>query len=259
MDKLENSFDILSVEERGRVLPGLRNIVKPRYAQLAEASDEGSEILRKDMQRFLAVVARDPELRPPLAQKAAARIGLNGEPDLAAVPVDEMETAFSVGVQDLGEPFFDLLLAQSIASEEPGFRYAAFGALARVEDPVLIAKLQAAMLDGKFKGRELVSILYRQMAHKASANLTYNWLVENGDAVIGRIPEHARSQRVPSLGSSFCSADRADEWEIFVNSHADKIPGYERGLAGATETIRLCAALREAQGADLVAALEGYR
>ena len=124
---------------------------------------------------------------------------------------------------------------------------------------VLIEKIKGEMVDGKFKGREFSNILERQMARKASANLTYNWLIENDDTIIGRIPEHSRTRTLPGLGSWFCSAGRADEWEIFVNSKADKIPGYERELAGATESIRLCAALREAQGAGLVAALEGYR
>jgi alanyl aminopeptidase len=259
MDKLESSINVLSAEEQDLVSSGLGNIIKPRYLQLAGASDEGSEILRQRMQRFLVAVAKDQELRAPLAGQAAARIGLNGEPDPAAVPVDEMETAFSVGVQDLGEPFFDLLLAQSLASGDPGFRNAAFGALARVEDPVLIAKLQAAILDGAFNGAELVGILFRQMARSASSELTYNWLVANDEAITNMIPQHFLSGVFPGLGSNFCSTDRADEWETFVKSRADKLPGYERELAQATESIRLCAALKEAQGADLLAVLETYR
>jgi len=211
------------------------------------------------MQRFLVVTARDPELRALLAQQAAARIGLNDEPDLTAVPVDEIETAFIAGVQVLGEPFFDLLLAQGIASEDPAFRGAAFGALAWVDDPLLVAKLQAAFMDGAFKGRELVTVLSKQMTHRASSDLTYDWLIANDDAIIDMFPEFFRSRAVPALGSHFCSTERADEWEAFINNHADTIPGYERQLAQATESTRLCAALREAQGADLLAALEAYR
>jgi len=259
MDKLEMSTDILSIEERDSVLPGLRTIVKPRYQQLAGASDEGSDILRQRMQRFLVVIAKDPEMRAVLARQAAARIGLNAEPDPGAVPVDEWETAFSVGVQDLGEPFFDLLLAQGVASEDPAFRRAAFNALAWAEDPALIAKLQAAMLDGSFKGEELFSVLRNQMIHRASSELTYAWLIENDDTLIDKVPEFFRARIVPALGSHFCSNERADEWEAFITGQADKIPGYQRELAQATESIRLCAALREAQGASLLAALEGYR
>jgi hypothetical protein len=259
MDKLESAVEILEAEELNSVLPSLRNIVKPRYMELEGAADEGSKILRQGMQRFLIVIARDPELRAPLATRAAARIGLNGEADPSAVSVDEMETAFSVGVQDLGEPFFDLLLEQGLASEDPAFRSAAFGGLARVEDPVLVAKLQEAVLEGQFKGSELVNILFRQMAREATTELTYAWLRENDEAIIPMIPESFRSRIIPGLGGYFCSADRADEWSAFILSYADELPGYERDLAQATESVRLCAALKAAQGTELVTALKGFQ
>lgn len=57
---------------------------------------------------------------------------------------------------------------------------------------------------------------------------------------------------------AFCSANRADEWEAFVLSHADKIAGYERSLARATERIRLCAGLKKAKGDELLTAFENY-
>jgi len=259
MNKLEGIIDILDVAEQERVLPNLRDIVKPRYLRLADAADEGSSILRQRMQRFLVVVAKDPDLRAPLAEQAAARIGLNGEPDATAVPVDELETAFSVGVQDLGEPFFDRLLSETVASEDPAFRAAGFGALARVEDPALVMKLQATLLDGTIKSVDFVRILFRQMSRRATAEATYDWLVANDEKIIGMVPESFRSGIVPALGSAFCTADLADEWAAFVNGHADKLPGYERELAQATESIRLCAALKEAQGADLLTVLEGFR
>jgi alanyl aminopeptidase len=259
MDKLESISDILENEELEQVLPSLRNIVRPRFEKLAGASDEGSKILHQSMQRFLIVIARDPQLRKPLADQAAARLGLNGEADPSAVPVDEMETTLSVGVQDLGEKFFDLLLEQGLASEDPAFRNAAFGALALVEDPALVAKLQAAVLAGQFEGTEPLGIVFRQMARKATTDLTYSWLRENVEAIIEMIPESFRSNVVPGLGGYFCSAEKAEEWEAFVNSLADSLPGYERDLDQATESVRLCAALKETQGSDLLAVLQSYQ
>ena len=72
------------------------------------------------------------------------------------------------------------------------------------------------------------------------------------------IPESFRSNVVPGLGGSFCSLERADEWQAFVESHADALPGYERDLAQATESVRLCAALRDASEDALVAAFANY-
>jgi alanyl aminopeptidase len=168
-----------------------------------------------------------------------------------------METAFSVGVQEIGKPFFDRLLEQGLASEDPAFRNAAFGGLARVEDPSLAAKLHEAILAGEFRGMEPLRITSRQMARKATADLTFQWMKANNVALFELIPPARRGTIVPTFGNYFCSADKANEWETFVAAHAETLPGYERDLAQATESIRLCASLKSARAADLLAALQG--
>jgi alanyl aminopeptidase len=256
MDNLEIISDILETADQEQVLPALRRMVRPRFESLEGASDEGSELLQERMQRFLIVIARDPEMRAALAQQAASRIGLDGEPDPSAVPAGEMETVFSIGVQDMGEPFFDLLLEQGLASEDSAFRGAAFGALARVEDPELVTKLQSAVINGEFQGFEPVRIIFRQMARKATTELTFQWMKANDEALFELIPEARRATMVPGFGAFFCSIQKAEEWETFIVSRAELLPGYERDLAQATESVRLCAALKEARGADLMAALQ---
>ena len=236
----------------------LQKIVKPRFEGLAGAGGSGNELLRQRMQRFLIVIAKDEAMREPLARQAALRLGLNGEADPSAAPASELETIFSIGVQDIGQPFFDLLLEEATASQDPAFRGAALGALARVEDPVLVERLQAAVLAGDFKGTEMLGIVFRQMVRTKTTELTYAWIRENDAAVIEGIPGTFRSRITPALGQAFCSAERADEWEDFIVSHADALPGYERPLAQATETVRLCAALRRASADELVAAFAAY-
>ena len=49
-----------------------------------------------------------------------------------------------------------------------------------------------------------------------------------------------------------------DERGPFLLSHADDLPGYDRTLAQATESVRLCAALKEASGDELVEAFSAY-
>jgi alanyl aminopeptidase len=255
---LESITRIIDSGKLPAVEPALQKIVKPRFETLAGATGSGNELLQQRMQRFLIVIAKDQEMRGPLARQAALRLGLDGDPDPAAAPVNELETIFSIGVQDLGQAFFDLLLKEATNSQDPAFRDAAIGALARVEDPVLVERLQAAVLAGDFKGTEMLGIVFRQMIRNKTTELTYAWIRENDAAIIERIPETFRSSIVPAFGSAFCSADRADEWQDFIVSHADSLPGYERPLAQATETVRLCAALREASADELVTAFAAY-
>jgi alanyl aminopeptidase len=258
MSRLETITGIIHRDRLPAVEQALQDIVKPRFESLAGATGSGNELLQQRMQRFLIVVAKDQEMREPLARQAALRLGLDGTPDPAAAPASELETIFSIGVQDIGQPFFDLLLKTAVDSQDPAFRNAATGALARVEDPVLVKRLQAALLADEFKGTEMLRIVFRQMARTNTTELTYAWIRENDEAIFKRIPETFRSTTVPALGSAFCDADRADEWEAYIVSHAKDLRGYERTLAQATETARLCAALRTESADDLVAAFAAY-
>jgi alanyl aminopeptidase len=114
------------------------------------------------------------------------------------------------------------------------------------------------VLAGDFKGTEMLQIVNRQMARAATTELTYAWVRENDATIIERIPETFRSSTFTGFGSAFCSNERADDWQAFIESHADKLPGYERSLAQATESVRLCAGLREASEDDLLAAFAEY-
>jgi alanyl aminopeptidase len=258
MTQLEEVVDTIDSSNLPAVEEALQQIVRPRFASLAGATDSGNQLLQQRMQRFLIVVAKDDAMREPLAQLAARRLGLNGEPDPKAAPASELETILTVGVQDLGPPFFELLLQAAQDADDPAFRNAAIGALARVEDPALVRQLQAAVLAGDFKGTEMLQIVNRQMARAATTELTYAWVRENDATIIERIPETFRSSTFTGFGSAFCSNERADDWQAFIESHADKLPGYERSLAQATESVRLCAGLREASEDDLLAVFAEY-
>jgi len=262
VDAVTNYFEattrIIESSKLGPVEKAFREILIPRFESLGATGDTGSRLLHQRLMRFLIIVAKEPTLREPLAVKAAAAIGLSSPADPAAAPVDQLETIFTIGVQDIGEPFFDLLLSQAVVSEDPAFRNSALGALARVEEPLLVKKLQAAVIDKKFKGTEIVSIVYRQMMRAATTELTYDWLLRNKETIVAMIPETFRSGIVPALGNAFCSTDRALEWDGFIKSVAHELPGYERSLAQATESIRLCAALREETEDELIKAMKNY-
>jgi alanyl aminopeptidase len=90
------------------------------------------------------------------------------------------------------------------------------------------------------------------MVRNATTELTYDWIRNNTDKVIGLMPGGLTGNIFPTLGRAFCTVEKADEWEAYVVANGDKLPGYERDLAQATESARLCAALREASADDLV-------
>jgi alanyl aminopeptidase len=161
----------------------------------------------------------------------------------------------TVGVQELGDEFFNALLEQAGESSDPVFRQASVSALAATTDPTLVERLHDTILTGRLKGTESLRFLFTLMANPVSSEQTFAWMRQNSDVIIDAVPESFRSSIVPVLGNSFCSSAQADEWEAFIVANGDKIPGYERGLAQTMEAISLCATLRDTRATALIDAL----
>lgn len=249
---LETLTNTLMLEDRPAFERAFRQMAVARFER---AREEGPEMLYEGLLRFMLIIARDPSLRAPLAEQAARYVGLNGDPDKSAVAPGQLETVLSIGVQDIGEVFFRQLLELALTTGNPAERSAAVGALARVEDPDLISRLQQAVEDSDFKGTEITRIMFRQMARKASTQLTYDWLRSRPAELLSRIPETFRSSIVPDLGASFCSRARVAEWQSIVAQHQALYPGYERSMRQAVETNALCETLRSRSRQSLLDAL----
>jgi alanyl aminopeptidase len=247
-------LEFLEGDDRERAEAALRAIYRPRYDALGSATDESSVLLRVALTQFLALDVDDPDVRAELGALADRTVDAAGRFDASAAPADLLETVLTVGVQDLGAPFFDRLEAASIAAEDPYFKSAAFEALGRVEDPELSARLRAAILERRFPLTDSTGMLIGQLGPDATRDATWDWVNANAEPVIMVVPEFFRSQVVPRFGLGFCSAERATEVEAFVVSHAALLPGYERSLSQTLEAIALCAALKREKGAELAAA-----
>jgi hypothetical protein len=232
-----------------------QNLFNPIFEARAQRNGVGDTLVRQALQRYLIVIARDPEMRAPLSKMAADYIGMEGTSNPSAIPPTELETALSVGVQDLGEPFFDKLSALVKSTSNPSIRSNGAGALARVENPALSAKLLSDVLAGDYDGSTATGILFRQMVRGKTRESTFAWLKANSEKVFEILPSTVGGSAIPGLGRSFCSHDKADEWKAFVEENGERLTGYERSLAQALESISLCAALQESRRDELIAAL----
>lgn len=252
--KFTGLLDVLPPDERPQVAPMLGVVYRPKLDALAETAGEQALLLRRTLLAFLALEVRDPEIRADLAASAARYVGIGGVADRAAIAPDLLPTALRVGVQDLGPTYFDRLVDLT-AADEPYVRNTAFGALGRVEDPALAARLRNDILEQRFPLLDSLTLLFGQLNGDATRDASWDWVRANADAVIALVPEFFRSQTVPRFGSGFCAAERSAEIEAFVTAHASALPGYERSLEQTLEQVSLCTALRDARATDLIAAL----
>ena len=249
---LEALTDVISVAGQPQLRAGFAAIAAERYAG---ALAEGPQVLVNRLQRFMLILARDPALRAPLRESAAAYIGFAREADRASVNPGQLETTLSIGVQDLGLDYFEALLTFALAEQDPFIRSSALRALARAEDPAQIARLQATVAEGRLKGTESASIMNRQMARTASKAATFEWLKSDPIALMSLLPETFRSIAAPSFARSLCSPEKVKEWQAILDSNRELFPGYERRMQQVVESNALCAALREQSEAGLLAGL----
>ncbi len=105
-----------------------------------------------------------------------------------------------------------------------------------------------------FQGQEAWSVFLAALDNEDSSDAAWDKFRADFDAVIARTPE-IRKPQTARLVANFCEADAIDDAIAFIESKAELIPGYERRLAQASESARLCAAFRAAKSEELAAAV----
>ena len=246
---------ILDEEAEGALMGWAAGLYGPRLSALTQPQNEDERLLRDALLRFMALQVEAPAVRTGLAAAAAEFVGLNGPRNADALDADRYREGFTVGVQDLGRPFFEQLVATRSAIDDPQFDEASAVALGRVTDPELVEQAQALALSGQLGTRETFSLIGQLFTHPAHRNEVWAWYRENFARVLELIPEQWRRQ-TPEVARHFCSEDKAQETAEFFAQVGDQVPGHERQLAQTIERIRLCAALKAAHAEELAAALK---
>lgn len=208
----------------------------------------GEQLLAENLTRFLAVDMQMADYRTDLKARAEHWAGLadNGFGDSALQP-GYAAPIMTIGMQDLGEAFYEAAFQRIAASPVQGFRSRALGALAsgadKVTGPRLLAQIFAE--DSGVTSREAFETLSNLAANRAVAKEVWADFKARFDELIPYVPG-PRLPRVPLIASGFCSSEMRDEAEAFFSAKADQIPGYERTLAQTLERIELCTAQKQA-------------
>jgi alanyl aminopeptidase len=226
------------------------DLYAPLLAELgfdAPKGDDGERrLLRSAVVRHLAYEARDPDVRSELATRGRAYAGVDGSPDPAAIDADLASAALVVAIRDSGPEVFDTLFERLESMQDSVERGRFLSALAASQDPERAERARDLSLDSSLRVNERLSVLRVQMGYPDLRDAAWHWVEENHRALIEQIDPGYQS-RLIRLSSSFCGAARADKIEDFFAPFVAELEGGPRSLAGATEQIRLCAALKHAQ------------
>ncbi len=215
---------------------------------LDEREPVDAALLRWKVVDFLALEARQPELRAELAERAGAYIGFggNGEIDPGAIDPDLVATALVVGCQELGAEYYDALLAHLENSSDAILRENILTALSLADDPVLAERTRSLILSSILRDNEVDHVLEAQAFDTFDSGPVWRWLRDNFDAVLSRTPEW-RHGKLIELAGSFCDEKRRLEIREYFRPMVDDLSGGPRELDKALEKIELCTALTERQ------------
>jgi len=203
----------------------------------ANESDD-DQLLRRSLLRFVA--PEDPALAAEAQRLARAWIRDRSAVDPGLVDV-VLVTAGRTGDAAL----FDALLAEAKTTPDRLDRRYLMMALFAFTDPPLAEKGLAVLLDPAFDVRESWTALQNGYWWNPTRRATNDFIMANFDALAKTVSTEAPGQW-PMFASGLCTdADRV-QLSSFWKDRASRYASADRELAGAVESIDLCARVRAA-------------
>jgi ERAP1-like C-terminal domain len=238
----------------------LRELYAPRLAELgldvhrgayaAESAERRQ--LRRSLASLVVVDGRDPVLRSELTE--AARASLKNP---AALDPEYRSMAWSVAVQELGDPFARSLESALLASEDSLLRRDAAWALGTAEEPKASARALALSLNPAVRTTELYGLIAGQFISPVTRDAAWSWLRGDLDKVLNRIPGFEKGGLF-GLAEAFCDASLRPELDRTLTAKSNEIGSGELEVRRAMEGLDLCIAQRAALGPSVAAAMGNH-
>jgi len=265
-DVASNAASHISALEK--VLPqrnhaGLAKLIREsfaeRYREIVGKDTPDGNLLAPTLAAMLAGSGDDKALSAEFADKGLAYMGIGGPADKTIVAPNLLTLALSRAAasrpKETFAPLLDLLRSGKALEKR-----SALAALGSVRDSEIAAQLRTMVLSDQsaMTNGQAETLIFIMMGNDALKDETWAWFKANFEAFVQARVSDVYRPTVPEY-ADFCSADGRDEAAAFFKSKAAIIPGYERSLAQTLESIELCAALKEAKGAELTKALEDLK
>jgi hypothetical protein len=242
-------------------LPGYRrlmgSIYAPRLATLGVDVKTGAytsepaerRALRESLVAFVALQARDLNLRTQLDSAAAAYLG----GDSHALDPAFRRTALSVAVQLHGTPVMKRLKDVLVKSSDPQYRLDASFAVGSADTASLASEGLSIALSPGVATTESFYIIYSLSSRPVTREVTAEYVQGNLARILKVFPGPVRPY-VVKLFEGYCEPADAARIDAYFQPKLKMLGGGELELAQAKEQIGVCSALKNAKGAEIVAA-----
>ncbi|MDB5701729.1 MAG: peptidase [Sphingomonadales bacterium] len=245
-------------------LPAYRKLIDGIYApKLAELGfdpkagaylqeDPDRQKLRSGTVSLLAGEAMDANLRATLVTAATAYLG----GDKTALDQSLYGDAFGAYLSASGEKVLASLFDRAVTSDDTLFRDAALGALNGSGDARVGSWLIAHLADKRLRPSDIIDLLRGMASEPATRDQAFDWLVTHYDTLVKGNGIFVAST-LPSFVSGYCSIEKA---AMIEKTMRPKVDQYKRGglsLDRTVEQVHDCGVLKQARGAEVVAAIAG--
>ena len=244
-------------QARQRARARAADIYRPRLRELGLEPSLGEPVerrgLRRDVVEFLVHVGRDPETTHALAALGTdAQLGQSRSRN-AVVDPDLAPAALSAAVIEGDSALFDALERRLHRTQDGELRASILEALSAARG-TLSARVHVLAGDPRLRGYERVRALFAQASRPETRAATWKAVESRWGFLVESLPP-SLAEALPEVSAGLCDRARIQAVERFLATRVDDIPGARRHLRAATDSIELCAALRDAQGASASAYL----
>jgi alanyl aminopeptidase len=243
---------LLSEAELPNYRARVAQLATPIYRKLGLFPAPGSDVpgeeklQRAQVVRALGLEARDATLLAELAALGRARLDLGSHTRSAELPSELIDVALSAALRTGDAGVFARAQEKLLAESDGTVRARLLAALGALDQPARTSDLLKLALDPRLRVNERLPLLYGQMARRETRRAAFDWLKANEQALSAALSERHQANLIAATGG-FCDEASAREVEAHFAPRAEKMPGGPRDLALALESIRLCAAVAQAQ------------
>ncbi len=236
--------DAAPPNQRGHVTSYAGRLYRERYEKLGWRARPGdssdTKLLRDAVLRFMVMDVRDREARIRAARLGRTYTGYRTQAKRDIVDPQLAGLALATAVQEGGEGLFEHLVDLLGSSMDATARSRILSALGHAEDPALSTRALDLTLDPQLRVNEISKLLGTQFRNPRTRERAWGWLTKHFDELAARF---GRSQLggTPWYTASFCTEEAAAKVQRFFEPRVAALTGGPRNLAGAVETISLCA------------------
>jgi aminopeptidase N/puromycin-sensitive aminopeptidase len=233
---------IATPADRKRLAQWVREQYGPAYERVANANESSTaqELqLQTTLFGLLGEIGRDPEVISKARQLTEKYIA-----NPASVPAALVHPALAIASAHGDKKLFDQLQHLSETAADPQVQTNAMFSLAAFHNPTLLRRAFDYAMSGKVRNQDSILFFVIALQDRDTRPVAWEYIQKNWDKVHKELTIMMNGFLVSATGS-FCSEQKADEVQAFFTAHP--LEASKQFLTRATNSIRACAALREAQ------------